>query len=99
MSFFFAPTAFLNPISLVLSVTETSMIFMIPMPPTNKLMPATPPRKTVKTPVIVEAISKNISCDMIEKSSSASLSLCLSRRIRETSSSAALTTSEVIAET
>ena len=31
-----APTAFLRPISSVLSLTETSIIFMIPIPPTNR---------------------------------------------------------------
>ena len=34
MSFVFAPTACRRPISLVRSVTDTSMMFMIPMPPT-----------------------------------------------------------------
>ena len=35
-----APIAMRRPISLVRSVTETYMMFMIPMPPTNKLIPA-----------------------------------------------------------
>lgn len=46
----FAPIAFLRPISLVLSETETSMIFMIPMPPTRSEMPtihAAMPRMTL----------------------------------------------------
>lgn len=38
---FVAPIAFLNPISLVLSLTLTSIIFIIPIPPTIKEMPAT----------------------------------------------------------
>ena len=35
-----APMAMRSPISLVRSVTETYMMFMIPIPPTNKLIPA-----------------------------------------------------------
>ena len=34
--FFLAPIAFLRPISLVRSVTDTSIIFITPIPPTNK---------------------------------------------------------------
>ena len=37
-----APKAFLNPISLVLSVTETSIMFITPIPPTIRLIPAIP---------------------------------------------------------
>ena len=36
-----APRDFLMPISLVLSVTDTSIIFMTPMPPTSREIPAT----------------------------------------------------------
>ena len=39
---FLAPKAFFNPISRVRSVTETSMMFMTPMPPTSKEMDAIP---------------------------------------------------------
>ena len=38
-----APSAFLMPISRVLSVTDTSMIFMIPIPPTSREIAAIPP--------------------------------------------------------
>ncbi len=44
-----APTAMRSPISRVLSVTETSMMFMIPMPPTSRLTEAT----LISRPVIV----------------------------------------------
>lgn len=37
-----APTALRRPISRVRSLTETSMMFMIPMPPTSRLMPTIP---------------------------------------------------------
>ena len=53
-----APTAFLSPISLVHSVTDTSIIFMIPMPPTTKDIAAIPPRAKVNTPVIWEIVDK-----------------------------------------
>ena len=43
-----APNAFRKPISLVLSVTETSIIFITPMPPTSRLIPAIPVIKIVK---------------------------------------------------
>ena len=38
-----APIAFRIPISLVRSVTETSIMFMIPMPPTRREIAAMPP--------------------------------------------------------
>lgn len=44
MSDGFAPIALRSPISRVLSVTETSMIFMIPIPPTSKEIAAIPPK-------------------------------------------------------
>ena len=40
MSRHLAPRDFRMPISRVRSVTDTSMIFMIPMPPTSRLMAA-----------------------------------------------------------
>jgi hypothetical protein len=40
-----APTALRSPISRVRSVTLTSMMFMMPMPPTSRLMAAIAPRK------------------------------------------------------
>ena len=46
-----APTAMRRPISRVRSVTETSMMFMIPMPPTSSETDATP-----QEPVMVLAI-------------------------------------------
>ena len=42
-----APIAFLIPISRVLSITVTSMMLVIPMPPTSSEIPATAPRRTV----------------------------------------------------
>jgi 5-oxoprolinase (ATP-hydrolysing) len=50
MSLFLAPTALRKPISLVRSVTDTSMMFMMPMPPTMRATPTTPPMTAVTPP-------------------------------------------------
>ena len=47
-----APMASRMPISRVRSVTETSMMFMMPMPPTSRLTPATADSRPVRTPVM-----------------------------------------------
>ena len=52
-----APSASRSPISRVLSVTETSMMFMIPMPPTSREMPAIADRRRVMIWVVSEAVS------------------------------------------
>ena len=44
-----APMAFLMPISRVRSVTDTSMIFMMPMPPTSSDIAAIPESSIVMT--------------------------------------------------
>ena len=52
-----APIARRMPISRVRSVTDTSMIFMMPMPPTKRLTPATAlrsPVRSVEVEVMVE---------------------------------------------
>lgn len=64
-----APKALRNPISLVLSVTETNIIFITPIPPTSNEIAATPPKAKVKTPVIWEIVSKACSCVWTVKSS------------------------------
>ncbi len=65
-----APSALRRPISRVRSVTETSMIFMMPMPPTSSEMAAMPPRKMVKTPVMVSAVFRKSCWVRMVKSSS-----------------------------
>ena len=47
-----APMALRMPISRVRSVTDTSMMFMMPMPPTSREMTATALRSEVIVPVI-----------------------------------------------
>ena len=51
-----APTALRRPISRVRSVTDTNMMFMMPIPPTNSEMAAIPPKKMVNTLVMVLAV-------------------------------------------
>ena len=46
-----APSALRTPISRVRSVTDTSIIFIIPMPPTSKEIAATAPRNKVMVAV------------------------------------------------
>ena len=48
-----APTAMRMPISRVRSVTETSMMFMMPTPPTNSEMPAIEDSIMVSVPVMM----------------------------------------------
>ncbi|MND03161.1 hypothetical protein D3C83_228500 [compost metagenome] len=55
---FVAPSAFRMPISRVRSVTETSMMFMMPMPPTRRLTAAIPASRYVKTCVVSEAAAR-----------------------------------------
>jgi hypothetical protein len=64
----FAPSAFLNPISLVRSVTVTNIIFIIPMPPTNNEIAAIPPSKAVNVPVVWEAVFNMSFWENMEKS-------------------------------
>ena len=65
-----APMALRMPISRVRSVTVTSMMFMMPMPPTSREMPAIAPRKTTKVLVVSCSVSM-VSCWLdMEKSSS-----------------------------
>ena len=47
-----APTAIRRPISRVRSVTDTSMMFMIPMPPTTSATLAMEDSSAVITPVV-----------------------------------------------
>ena len=50
MSWRRAPTALRRPISRVRSVTDTSMMFMMPMPPTSSAMPTIEPTIAVMPP-------------------------------------------------
>ena len=54
-----APIALRMPISRVRSRTETSMMFMIPMPPTMSEIEAMPPSSTVSSPVTDENVESS----------------------------------------
>ena len=56
MSLALAPIAFLKPISLVLSVTVVSIMFIMPIPPTSKEIPAIAPNKIVKVWLTLEML-------------------------------------------
>ena len=55
----FAPMALRIPISRVRSRTDTSMMFMIPIPPTTSEIEAIPARSTVSSPVIELTVVSN----------------------------------------
>ena len=63
-----APSALRIPISRVLSMTETSIIFMTPMPPTSREMAAIAPRKNVSVEAVSETVEAMSSMDWMLKS-------------------------------
>ena len=67
----FAPIDIRKPISLVRSVTETYMIFMIPMPPTSKEIPPIQAKSIVNTLVAIVNTLLISSRERTVKSSSA----------------------------
>ena len=54
-----APIALRMPISRVRSRTETSMMFMIPMPPTISEIEAMPPSRNVSVALIDDAVASS----------------------------------------
>ena len=54
-----APSALRSPISRIRSVTETSMMFMTPIPPTSSEMAAMPPSSTVSVRLVEFAVSSS----------------------------------------
>ena len=71
MSLSVAPVAMRIPISCVRSVTETSMMFMIPMPPTRSEMDATPARSSVITaPAAAAASAASVMARTLKSASS-----------------------------
>ena len=65
-----APIAKRTPISRVRSVTDTNMIFMMPMPPTSRLTAATAPSNAVMICVVEATFSATSAVSRIEKLSS-----------------------------
>ena len=66
-----APIALRIPISRVRSRTLTSMMFMIPMPPTTRLIDAIPASSSDRNPVMVPKADRSCAWSMTVKSSSA----------------------------
>ena len=52
-----APSALRTPISRVRSVTETSMMFMMPMPPTTRLTAAMPASSSLNVWVVCSKVA------------------------------------------
>ena len=63
-----APSALRSPISRTRSVTDTSMMFITPMPPTSSEMPAIPPSSTVSVLSTEVAVESSCCCDSMVKS-------------------------------
>ena len=94
-----APTAMRRPISFVRSVTDTSMMFMMPMPATSSEKAAATTRMIVTVSIVEDIVSIISACERMVKSSSASsFSLWLLRSICVSSSMAASESSSVTAE-
>ena len=53
-----APSALRTPISRVRSVTDTSMMFMIPMPPTSRLTAAIPASRYLNVSVVCCSVAR-----------------------------------------
>ena len=66
-----APSALRSPISRTRSVTETSMMFMTPIPPTSSEMAAMPASSTVRVLLTEVAVVSSDSWLWIVKSASA----------------------------
>ncbi len=76
-----APIASRMPISRVRSVTDTSMIFMMPMPPTSRLTAATAPSSMVNTLVVPVMASAICRVSRMEKLSSSLATILRRSRI------------------
>ena len=86
-----APIALRMPISRVRSVTDTSMMFITPIPPTSREIAATSPSSVVKTLLVeLEVSSSEPWLRTLKPGSEVSLILWRSSMIWVTSASAAL---------
>ncbi|MBL7154598.1 MAG: hypothetical protein ISS79_12860 [Phycisphaerae bacterium] len=75
------------PISLVRSVTDTSIMFIMPIPPTSRLTAATALSKAVKTRVVPVSMLAISFISITWKSSSSFEDMCRRSRIRASISS------------
>ena len=88
------------PISRVRSVTDTSMMFMMPMPPTMSDTPAMPASRFVIVSTVAVLMSA-ISCwvRIVKSSGSPATSLCCVLMMTAIASATSLTASALAAET
>ena len=63
-----APSALRRPISPTRSVTDTSMMFMTPIPPTRRETPATPARSSVSVALVESRVLRTCSWVVVRKS-------------------------------
>ena len=91
-----APMAMRMPISRVLSVTDTSMMFMMPMPPTSSEIEAIAASNIVITFVLLAAVWARSFWFLTVKSSLVPSVLCASRKIEVISSSAGAMSCELL---
>ncbi len=68
-----APSALRSPISCVRSVTDTSMMFITPMPPTSSEIAATLASRIVSVVVTDAAVLASVDADVMLKSAAAVL--------------------------
>ena len=93
------PIAMRRPISLVLSVTDTYIIFMIPIPPTRREIPAIAPSKIVRILLTELKVDNNSVWFLIVKSFwSDALILCVLRKVSSICVAAWVVDLESIAE-
>src|SRR5579863_5865775 len=86
-----APMALRMPISRVRSVTVTSMMLVMPMPPTSSEIAATAPSSTVNVCAVEVAVDSTVDALSTSKSASAEVSLCRWSRVAVISPSTAVT--------
>ena len=79
-----APMALRMPISRVRSVTDTSMMFIMPIPPTSREMLAMAPKNITKVLVVSSRVSR-VSCRLVMVKSSSPVIRCRSRSTVATS--------------
>ena len=70
-----APRALRRPISRMRSVTETSMMFMTPMPPTSSEMAAMPPSRMVRVRSTEVEVDTSDASEAMVKSASAGVAM------------------------
>ena len=92
-----APTVLRMPISRVRSVTDTSMMFITPIPPTRSEMAATAPSKVVNTWLVAFEVWIRVAWFTTVNPGAAAVVLLVDSRVAVASSSAAVVVAEDVA--